>query len=102
MKLNQKELKMLSAVVAVWGIFLVSGGLILNNNKKTITNINYKLDVSTEKISEAQAKKNEIILKSIEVEINNPISVNIKDYLVDPDKISSSMLNKLTLDTSNL
>lgn len=100
MKLNQKELKMLSAVVAVWGIFLVSGGLIMNNNKKTITNINYKLDVSTEKISEAQAKKNEIILKSIEVEINNPISVNIKDYLVDPDKISSSMLNKLTLDTS--
>lgn len=100
MKLNQKELKVLSVIVAVWGIFLISSGFIMNGNKKTITKINYKLDVSTEKISETQAKKNEIILKNIEVEINNPISVNIKDYLVDADKISTSMLNKLKLDTS--
>ena len=100
MKLNQKELKILSITIAVWGFFLIGSGLIVNSNKKTITKINYKLDVSTEKISETQAKKNEIILKNLEVEIDNPISVNIKDYLVDADKLNPSMLNKLKLDTS--
>ena len=100
MKLNQKELKILSITIAVWGFFLIGNGFVVNNNKKIITKVNYKLDVSTEKISEAQAKRNEIIVKNLEVEIDNPISVNIKDYLVDADKISQSMLNKLKLDTS--
>lgn len=100
MKLNKKEIKILSMVIAVWGIFLIGSGVIVGNNDKTITKVNYKLNVSTQRISEAQAKKNEIIVKNIEVEIDNPISVNIKDYLVDADNISTTMLKKMKLDTS--
>ena len=72
MKLNSKETKILSAVIAIWGIVFI----------------------------EAQAKKKEIILKEIETEINTPISVNIKDYLVDADKMDESIIKKLELDTS--
>ena len=100
MKLNSKETKILSAVIAIWGIVFISSGIVMNNSKKTETVIKYKLDVSTQKISEAQAKKKEIILKEIETEINTPISVNIKDYLVDADKMDESIIKKLELDTS--
>ena len=100
MKLNVKEIKILSVVIAVWGIFFVGSGIIMTNSKKTITKVNYRLDVSTNKLSEAQAKKNEIVLKEIEVEINNPISVNIEDYIEDYDKISNKITSQLQLDTS--
>ena len=100
MKLNSKETKILSAVIAIWGIVFISSGIVMNNSKKTETVIKYKLDVSTQKISEAQAKKKEIILKELETEINTPISVNIKDYLVDADKMDESIIKKLELDTS--
>ncbi len=100
MKLNVKEIKILSVVIAVWGIFFVGSGIIMTNSKKTITKVNYRLDVSTNKLSEAQAKKNEIVLKEIEVEINNPISVNIEDYIEDYDKLSNKITSQLQLDTS--
>lgn len=100
MKLNSKETKILSTVIAIWGIVFISSGIVMNNSKKTETVIKYKLDVSTQKISEAQAKKKEIILKELETEINTPISVNIKDYLVDADKMDESIIKKLELDTS--
>ena len=104
MKLSDKELKILSIFIATMGIFLIGSGITMSQSKKTITKINYKLSVSTQKIPEVQAKTNEIILKDIEIEINNPISVNVEDYLVDVDKISSSMLKELSkgLDTSQV
>ena len=100
MKLNIKEIKILSIVIAVWGIFFIGSGIFMTNSKKTITKVNYRLDVSTNKIAEAQAKKNEIVLKEIEVEINNPISVKIEDYIEDYDKLSKKITSQLQLDTS--
>ena len=47
-----------------------------------------------------QAKKNEIKLKDIVLEINNPISVNVVDYLENADQISQNVLSQLVLDTS--
>lgn len=100
MKLNRKEMKVIIIFITIWGLFFTGSGLIMNNNKKIITNINYKLDVKTKKSSQTQAKKIEIELKEIEIEINTPISVNIKDYLVDGENVDENIIKQLELDTS--
>ena len=103
MKLNIKEVKILSVFIAIWGIFLIGNGIIMSGkDKKTVTKVKYSLNVSEKKISQTQAKKNEIILKDFTIEVNNPISVNVKDYLVDADKLNTEMLEKLELDTSDV
>ena len=100
MKLNRKETKVIIIFITIWGLFFTGSGLIMNNSKKIITNINYKLDVKTKKSSQTQAKKIEIELKDIEIEINTPISVNIKDYLVDGENVDENIIKQLELDTS--
>ena len=100
MKLNKKQTRILSITLAVWGIFLVISGLIMNSQVKPIVKTKYTVKIEARKIEEAQAKTNEIKLKNIEVEVNNPISVDIKDYLEDVDKISDETIKALKLDTS--
>lgn len=100
MKLNNKEKVILAVVVAVWGMFFIGSGLVMQKQIKPVIHTKYALDVSSRKIPEAQAKTNEIKIKDITIEINNPISVNIKDYLDDVDKIDEKVLNSLKLDTS--
>ena len=100
MKLNQKEIKILAVFIAVWGLFFAGSGLVMNKNKKIIKNVNYKLDVKTKKSTQSQTKRIEIELKDIEIEINNPLSVNIKDYLVDGENMDDRIIKQLELDTS--
>jgi len=100
MKLSQKQKRILSITLSVWAVILVISGLIMNSQVKPITKTKYTVTVATKKIEQAQAKTNEIKLKNLEVEINNPISVDIKDYLEDVDKISEDVLRQLKLDTS--
>lgn len=100
MKFNKKEKRILSITLATWGIFLVVSGLIMNGNTRTITNTTYSLNISKKKIAETQAKTNEIKLKDIEIEINNPISVDVKDYLENVETLSASTIKALKLDTS--
>lgn len=100
MKLNRKEMKVIIIFITIWGLFFTGSGLIMNNSKKIITNVNYKLDVKTKKSSQTQTKKIEIELKDIEIEINTPISVNIKDYLVDGENVDENIIKQLELDTS--
>lgn len=101
MKLNKKEIQILSVFIAAWGIFLIGNGLVMSSSdSKTITKVKYSLNVSQKQISQAQAKKNEIILKDFEIEVGNQISVNVKDYLVEADKLNETMLEQLELDTS--
>lgn len=101
MKLSKKEIQILSIFIAVWGIFLIGNGIVLSSSDaQTITKVKYSLNVTQKRISETQAKKNEIILKDFEIETNSPISVNVKDYLVDADKLNEVMLEQLELDTS--
>lgn len=103
MKLNKKEIQILSIFIAIWGIFLIGNGIVLSSSdEKTETKVKYSLNVSKKQISQAQFKKNEIILKDFEIEVNSPISVNVKDYLVDADQLNETMLEQLELDTSSV
>ena len=98
MKLSIKEKQILSITIACFGLFMTTSGLIMNKNDKPIIKTNYKLDVAIEK-STAQAKKVEIKLKDLEIDINTPLSVDAKDYIENVDQISEEVLNKLQLDT---
>ena len=100
MKLNTKEMKIISIVIASWGIFLIGSGVVMSTKDKPIINTKYSLNIKKKKIAQAQAKTNEIKLKDITIEINNPISVNIKDYLENVENISNETLKNLKLDTS--
>lgn len=100
MKLTNKEKLILSAVLGGWGIILIGSGIVMNNNTKPIINKNYTLKVSKKRIAEAQAKTNEIKLKDITIEINNPLSVDVKDYLDNIENLSSETIKTLKLDTS--
>ena len=72
----------------------------INKTYKPKEMIRYTLNVEEKRISQAQAKTNEIKLKDIEIEINNPISMNIEDYLENINNIEMSVLKLLKLDTS--
>ena len=100
MNFNKKEAKILSIVIAMWGIILISSGIVMNGKVKPIIHTNYRLDVKQKKIAEAQAKTNEIKLKDLTVEINNPLSVDIKDYLENSENIDQETIKSLKLDTS--
>ena len=97
---NKKEKIILSIILASWSIFLIASGIIMNKQIKPIINTRYTINIEMKKIAEQQAKTNEIKLKDIEIEINNPLSVDIKDYLEDYEKISEATIKVLKLDTS--
>ena len=95
-----KEMKFLSIIFAFWGIVFIGSGITLNNIYKPKEIIKYSLNIEEKRLSQAQAKTNEIKLKDIEIEINNPISMNIEDYLENINNIEMSVLKVLKLDTS--
>ena len=100
LKLNIKEIQILAVVLGIWGFILLGSGISMNKSNDKIIKETYSLNVEKRKISESQAKKNEIKLKDIVLEINNPISVNVVDYLENADQISQNVLSQLVLDTS--
>ena len=100
MKLNLKELRILAVIIGIWGFVLLGSGITMNYSTKTVIKTTYSLSVDKKKISESQAKKNEIKLKNITIYVNNPISVNIEDYIENPEQIDQKMLETMTIDTS--
>lgn len=98
--MGNKEMKVLSFIIAFWGIVFIGSGLIMNKSFKPKEKIRYSLNIEEKRISQAQAKTNEIKLKDLEIEINNPISMNIEDYLENINNIEMSVLKVLKLDTS--
>jgi len=99
MKLSIKEKQILSITIACFGLFMITSGIIMNKNNKPIMQTKYMLDVTVEKTA-TQAKKIEIKTKDIEVEINTPLSVDVKDYIDNIDQLNPEIINKLQLDTS--
>lgn len=99
-ELTQKQKIILSITVAIWGVILIGSGLILNAQDRTITKTIYSLDVSQKRV--VQQRTNEIKLKDFELEINSPLSVDVKDYLEDIDKLDDSVFDYLKLDTSTV
>ena len=100
MGINQKQARILSSTLTVFSVFMIGSGLVLNTQNQPIVKTKYIVSVEKKKIAEAQAKTDEIKVKDLEIEINNPISVNIKDYLEDVDKLKESTIKALKLDTS--
>ena len=100
MKLNKKQSCILSSTLTVISLFMIGSGVVMENNSKPIIHTKYTVNVEKKKIAEAQAKTDEIKLKDLEIEINNPISVNIKDYLENVDKLKETTIKALKLDTS--
>lgn len=98
--MSNKEMKVLSFIIAFWGIVFIGSGLVMNKSFKPKEKIRYSLNIEEKRISQAQAKTNEIKLKDLEIEINNPISMNIEDYLENINNIEMSVLKVLKLDTS--
>lgn len=97
---KKKELRMISLTLACWGLLFIGSGAALNTKQTTVVKYNYSVTVSQNKV--AESKTNEIKLKDMKLEVNTPLSVDIKDYLEDVENIDSSVLASLKLDTSKV
>ena len=97
--ITKKESRLLSLTIAGCGILLITSGLIMTKVKpQTIIKHNYSVSITEQKVS--HSKTNEIKLKNMELEINNPMSLNIKDYIDNIEQIEPSILKALKLDIS--
>ena len=96
--MDKKGKKGMAFIMAIGGIAFITSGLIMSTSNRTIIEKKYNLEVTEKKVNEA--KTNEIKLKEIVLEINTPLSVDIKDYLQNANELSSSTLKQLKLDTS--
>ena len=87
------------STVACLGILCISSGIAMPMIIKFEEPENIiKFKITQKRV--AKTKSNEIKLKDMESEINTPISVDIKDYLVYD--LDSKILKELKLDTSNI
>lgn len=99
-KKKAKKLRIISLTLACWGLLLIGSGIAMTKHETTVVQRTYSLSVHQSKV--AESKTNEIKLKDMESEINNPISVNIRDYLENSEKIEENIINALKLDTSKV
>lgn len=97
-KLTGKETKILSAALATWGLLFIGSGLTMNAMVKPVKVIKSDFEVIQKRVSET--KTNEIKLKDMELEINQPLSLSVKDYLENLEEIDLSIVRNLKLDTS--
>lgn len=97
--LTKKENRILSITIACCGLLMIGSGLTMTaTGERTTIKKTYSVDITEAKV--AQAQTNEIKLKDMVLEINNPLSLNIKDYLEKAEEIEPSILKALKLDTS--
>lgn len=85
------------SLITFSGVLCITTGFLLPTTDKKQEKSITKISVSQKMVS--SQKSNEIILKEISTEVNQPISVDVKDYVVD-EKLEKKVLNKLELDTS--
>ena len=98
MKLTNKQSKIIAGTIAIWGIILIGSGVTMTLTEKPKPESKIKLKVTQKRIS--SSKSNEIKLKDIQSQINEPISVNVKDYLENPEDIEEKIIKTLKLDTA--
>lgn len=99
-KLTKKETGILSLVLTSWGLILIGSGYTMNGMVKPTENPNNNLEVIHKRV--AEIKSNEIKLKDMKLEVNQPLSVNVRDYLENIDNIDQEVLKLLKLDTSTV
>lgn len=98
--MNDRLNHLVVGTFAVLGTLCISSGLIMPNMVRFEKTEVGKLKVNQLRISDF--KNNEIKLKDIEVEVNNTLSVDVKEYLTNPNDIDDSVIKRLKLDTSNV
>lgn len=94
---RNKGTNILILSLAFSGILSTSTGLMLNNMSIPTSNV---IDVKVVEKQVSRLKSNVPVLKDIEVELNQPISVDVKDYITNMEDISTSVLRAFKLDTS--
>ncbi len=95
-----KKLRIFSLTLICWGILLIGSGIAMTTKDTTITKYTYSINISQNKV--AESKINEIKLKEMSQEVNTPISLDVKNYLENVEKIDDSVLSALNLDTSHV
>lgn len=96
--ITDKQMKIISIALASWGVLLIGSGTTMSIMAKPVEKPKVELKVIQKRV--ATTKTNEIKLKDMELEINQPLSVNVKDYLEDVDNIEDKIIRNLKLDTS--
>lgn len=97
--ITSKQRNIIVATVSIWGFILIGSGVTMNLMSKPATKVT-KQEVKITQKRVANMKSNEIRLKEMEQEINQPLSMNIRDYLENANDIEESILQELKLDTS--
>jgi len=95
-----KKYKLVALAMTSWGILLTGSGITMQLMTPKQPKILSKPQIKVSQRKVEKAKSNEIKLKDMTLEINQPLSLNIKDYLNNPDDIESKIINNLKLDTS--
>lgn len=96
--IKNKGTKILILSLTFSGLLSTTTGITLNNMRvNTSTN---KIGVKVIEKQVSRLKSNVPVLKDLEVEINEPISVDVKDYISNIEDISSNVLRTFKLDTS--
>ena len=97
-KLSKKQRYIIVGVTAAWGLIFIGSGISMSFMNTPITKTTKELKITQKRV--ANMKSNEILLKPMEQEINQPISMNVKDYLEYANDIDNKIINELQLDTS--
>ena len=97
-KLTKKETRIISLALASWGVIMLGSGFTMKSMIKPNEFKKNDLEVVHKRV--AEIKTNEIKLKDMELEINQSLSVDVKDYLENLADIDQEVLKSLKLDTS--
>ena len=97
-KLSKQQRYIIVGVTAAWGLIFIGSGISMSFMNTPITKTTKELKITQKRV--ANMKSNEILLKPMEQEINQPISMNVKDYLENANDIDNKIINELQLDTS--
>lgn len=97
-KLTKKETRIISLSLASWGVIMLGSGFTMKSMIKPTEVKKNDLEVVHKRV--AEIKTNEIKLKDMELEINQSLSVDVKDYLENLADIDQEVLKSLKLDTS--
>ncbi len=97
--MSRKDRNIIVTSCAIWGIVLIGSGSIMTT---MITPVEKKPKVQLRVVQKRveKAKTNEIKLKDMELEVNQPLSVDVGDYLNDIDNVETKIIKQLKLDTS--
>ena len=98
--MDDKTNRFVIGTFTILGALCITSGLIMPNMIKFEESNVGKLQVNQVRISDF--KNNEIKLKDVELEVNNTLSVDVRDYLANPEDIDDIVIKRLKLDTSNV